>query len=49
MLSGSPGASSVECGGFDALPFLVAGIVLSLAGPAFVAWAEQRSRRARVG
>jgi hypothetical protein len=49
MQSVPPGAPSVECGGFDALPFLVAGIVLTLAGPALFALAEQRGRRARVG
>ncbi|HXV34655.1 MAG TPA: hypothetical protein VD769_11650 [Gaiellaceae bacterium] len=37
-----PGATSVECGGFDALPFLVTGIVLALAGAALYALARRR-------
>jgi hypothetical protein len=44
-----PGATSVECGGFDALPFLVAGIVLTLAGPALFAAVHGRGGSARVG
>jgi hypothetical protein len=44
-----PGATSVECGGFDALPFLAAGIVLTLAGPALFAAVRRRGRPARLG
>ena len=44
-----PGATSVDCGGFDALPFLVAGIVLTLAGPALFAAARRRGGSARLG
>jgi len=44
-----PGAASEECGGFDALPFLAAGIVLTLAGPALFAAARRRSRPTRLG
>jgi hypothetical protein len=43
------GATSEGCGGFDALPFLVAGIVLALAGPALFAAARQRGRPGLVG
>jgi hypothetical protein len=42
-------ATSVECGGFDPLPFLVAGVVLALAGPALVAAARQRGRPWHLG
>ena len=49
MMTVPPGATSVECGGFDALPFLVAGIVLTLAGSALFAAAWKRGRAARVG
>jgi hypothetical protein len=49
VLTVPPGATSVECGGFDALPFLVAGIVLTLAGPALFAAARPRGRPGPVG
>jgi hypothetical protein len=49
VLTVPPGATSVECGGFDALPFLLAGIVLTLAGPALFAAARQRGRPGPVG
>jgi hypothetical protein len=44
-----PGATSVECGGLDAVPFLVAGIVLTLAGPVLFAAARPRGRTGPVG
>jgi hypothetical protein len=45
----APGATSVECGGFDALPFLLAGLVLTLAGPALFAAARRPGRAGRLG
>jgi hypothetical protein len=44
-----PGGVEEACGGLDALPFLVAGIALTLAGPALFAAARRRSRPARLG
>lgn len=44
-----PGAAPEACGGFDALPFLAAGIVLKLAGAALFAAARRRSRSTRLG
>jgi hypothetical protein len=43
------GGTSIECGGFDALPFLAAGLVLTLACPALVAGARRSGRRRRLG
>jgi hypothetical protein len=44
-----PGGVGEECGGRNALPFLVAGIVLALAGLALFATARRRGRPARLG
>jgi hypothetical protein len=44
-----PGVTSEGCGGFDALPFLVVGIVLTLAGPVLFAAARQHGRPGPVG
>ena len=41
-----PGGVEEECGGHDAVPFLVAGIILTLAGPALFAAARRRGRPA---
>lgn len=49
VLTVPPGETSFECGGFDALPFLLAGIVLTLAGPALFAAARRRGRPGPVG
>jgi hypothetical protein len=43
------GATEEECGGRDSAPFLLAGIVLTLAGPALFAAVQQRGRRGRLG
>jgi hypothetical protein len=43
------GESSIQCGGFDPLPFLVAGVVLTLAGLALVAVVRHRSTGGRLG
>jgi hypothetical protein len=43
-----PGGVDEACGGLDALPFLVAGIALTLAGPALFAAARRRGHRPRV-
>jgi hypothetical protein len=44
-----PGGVEEGCGGLDALPFLVAGIALTLTGPALFAAARRRGRTARLG
>ena len=44
-----PGGTSEECGGRDARGFLVAGLVLTLAGPALFAAARRRGDPARLG
>ena len=45
----SPGGTSEECGGRDARPFIVAGLVLMLAGPVLFAAAGRRGSPARLG
>jgi hypothetical protein len=44
-----PSAESESCGGFDATPVLLAGIVLTLLGPALFATMDRRGRRGRLG
>jgi hypothetical protein len=44
-----PGGAEEGCGGLDALPFLVAGLVLSLAGPALFEVARRHGRPGPVG
>jgi hypothetical protein len=48
-LSGVPGQESVGCGGMDAQPWLVAAIVLVLAGVLAFAAAHRQDRRSALG